>query len=724
MSSRGSRKVRLCLARASLFPPHLTLIFLLVGFAMSCGVETVESRQEYVPVSREHRGLDVSRDSSKKLALIVAIGDYARSSGWHDLSAENDLALIRSVLIRQGFSEQHIHAVHGKKVNKRRILDAFKNSLIKQAAPGDTVLFHYSGHGHRITDDNHDEIDGYDEVLVPYDAPRWPAADYKGDKHIRDDELNSLITALRARVGVDGDVFVSMDSCNSGTGIRGEGRGTSRVRGAIEPIGRPQRTPGRSLGPDSGSGFIDAESAARGGSADTVQDIAPYVVFSAAPYNMLAYETTDSNGEPIGSLTLALGSALSSASGNDTYRAIFQRVKTHMAARVRNVPQAEGDVDRELFGGKAVAQAPYFPVTQVHKTGTKVKLGAGNLVGLLPGTIVELYPAGTREPTTPSRLAKGEVESSCPMYAIVALDRAASPESLGEAWAFVTEPAFGDVKVRVQVDAQNHDWADKLARKLRTSKFVDIVSKSPDLRVQQTNNKVIVERARDALPLLEDASMSNPSLEQEIVERLEDFARNRYLRKLKLESPRFNVRFEVMPCELKCETDEFSTTASRCECVEDLRVVTKVSKGNPLTFSVGDGFRIRLTNTGPASAYVTILDLMPDGRIGLLWPPFGTPSDDTLLRKEQVFDIPSPYGIEPPVGTDIFKLFASREPIEELQHITSNWRRRGGPRGAPRGPLDKLFKDTLDLKRGGNPRILLGSVSTFSIPIQISEPAN
>ena len=78
------------------------------------------------------------------------------------------------------------------------------------------LVFHYSGHGQQITDDNGDEPDGYDETIVPYDAPMRAEAGYRGDKHLRDDELARKLLALRAKVGPTGNVVFAFDSCFSG----------------------------------------------------------------------------------------------------------------------------------------------------------------------------------------------------------------------------------------------------------------------------------------------------------------------------------------------------------------------------------------------------------------------------------------------------------------------------------------------------------------------------
>ena len=41
--------------------------------------------------------------------------------------------------------------------------------LIKGAKPGDSLFFHYSGHGSQVKDKDGDEIDGLDETILPVD---------------------------------------------------------------------------------------------------------------------------------------------------------------------------------------------------------------------------------------------------------------------------------------------------------------------------------------------------------------------------------------------------------------------------------------------------------------------------------------------------------------------------------------------------------------------------
>ena len=78
--------------------------------------------------------------------------------------------------------------------------------LAEGGAESDAVrLFHYSGHGSYVADQNGDEPDGRDECLVPYD--------YHSVGFITDDVLKILYD----RFPGGGNLTLVMDSCHSGT---------------------------------------------------------------------------------------------------------------------------------------------------------------------------------------------------------------------------------------------------------------------------------------------------------------------------------------------------------------------------------------------------------------------------------------------------------------------------------------------------------------------------
>lgn len=67
-------------------------------------------------------------------------------------------------------------------------------------------MFHYSGHGSRVRDCDGDELDGYDESLVP--------VDYQTEGKILDDEINATIVRPLPRGAT---LHAIIDTCFSGT---------------------------------------------------------------------------------------------------------------------------------------------------------------------------------------------------------------------------------------------------------------------------------------------------------------------------------------------------------------------------------------------------------------------------------------------------------------------------------------------------------------------------
>ncbi|KAB5526865.1 hypothetical protein DKX38_020712 [Salix brachista] len=78
--------------------------------------------------------------------------------------------------------------------------------LVQGCQPGDSLLFHYSGHGSRQRNYNGDEVDGYDETLCPLD--------FETQGMIVDDEINATIVRPLPQ-GVR--LHAIIDACHSGT---------------------------------------------------------------------------------------------------------------------------------------------------------------------------------------------------------------------------------------------------------------------------------------------------------------------------------------------------------------------------------------------------------------------------------------------------------------------------------------------------------------------------
>jgi uncharacterized caspase-like protein len=97
----------------------------------------------------------------------------------------------------------------------------------KASAPGDTVVFYFSGHGSQAPDASGDEGGGHDEILLPADAANWKGAIGAVENALVDDELQAWAQALMDR-GVK--VVGLIDACHSATGFRAiGGEGVARV---------------------------------------------------------------------------------------------------------------------------------------------------------------------------------------------------------------------------------------------------------------------------------------------------------------------------------------------------------------------------------------------------------------------------------------------------------------------------------------------------------------
>src|SRR5262249_45906865 len=129
---------------------------------------------------------------------------------------------------------------------RQRILDAM-TMLMRNSKKGDFAIVYMSGHGSYQPDQSdgpdRDEEDGVDEVFLPYDveisSPDGTATAIKNA--IIDDEFGKFSDAIRAK-GVD--LWFVLDSCFSGTGMRGLGQARAKFIDPADLGVRAERGPG------------------------------------------------------------------------------------------------------------------------------------------------------------------------------------------------------------------------------------------------------------------------------------------------------------------------------------------------------------------------------------------------------------------------------------------------------------------------------------------------
>jgi Caspase domain len=167
-------------------------------------------------LSLESQGLfdtkAVAQSTPRKLALLVGINNY--SNGIPQLQGcVNDVLLQKQLLTyRFGFFPQDILTLTDEQATRKGILQAFEEHLIKQAKPGDIVVFHFSGFGSQVIDADKDNSDGLVSSLLPADSK---ALSEQSSPNIIQDITGHTLWLLMAALKTENVTFV-FDTNSSG----------------------------------------------------------------------------------------------------------------------------------------------------------------------------------------------------------------------------------------------------------------------------------------------------------------------------------------------------------------------------------------------------------------------------------------------------------------------------------------------------------------------------
>lgn len=149
-------------------------------------------------------------------ALLIGISTYQEGTDWGKIHSHNDIVLLQRVLP----NTCKVTTLCDSEATYQGITHTI-GQFIQDTRPGEQVLLHFSGHGQQMLTNDPNEPDMLDEALIPYDAPMIRTSTYRGERHLVDNQLDSLITLLRAKAGNNGLVVVSLDACHSGDSNRG-----------------------------------------------------------------------------------------------------------------------------------------------------------------------------------------------------------------------------------------------------------------------------------------------------------------------------------------------------------------------------------------------------------------------------------------------------------------------------------------------------------------------
>lgn len=437
-----------------------------------------------------------------KFALLIGINEYD-DNGISDLSGtENDVVLMRDMLIDvyKFNKDKDIRELVSSKTSKtqkptkKNIEAAFREHLIKNAeefkkknpnSDGATIIFYYSGHGSFVPDqetekDGKDEyFDGYDETIVPMDAVKS-----KEDTDIRDDDLNAWFKELKKHTS---NITFVFDSCHSGTVTRGANNKSIKGR---EFAKKPQTRGDKQLNEtmDKEEGYVTISGSMPNElSQEDVMPILPKAGENANEKNpaqqwngyltyYLVKELRENRGVSINELMRSVSTAVNKKNKEQT-------------------PQVEGDIQRQFLGTKESRQKRSIPIQKIEKKSDKtiVTIGAGKIVGALPGGVVGFYKESAALPSGDTdRIEVGKIIKSLNFTSEVEVT---SADVTTKSKAVLATPFFTDQKRKVAVDTSGTDAAAQKLKNLITLLSNDAFFEPLEASVKVAANELKVEVA-------------------------------------------------------------------------------------------------------------------------------------------------------------------------------------------------------------------------------------
>lgn len=645
----------------------------------------------------------------RKRALLVGISRYpqASSNSWRPLNTHQDVVQLKEVLIEHGFAPNDVTILEDSDATAAGIRAAFRSHLIDPARPGDTLLFHFSGHGQQVPDESGDEIDGLDETLVPVNATNQRATE--GAKtNLRDDEigawLRALVDKLRGPDGkLRGSVTVTLDSCFSGTATRGDlverGHGWDESLDGPKPPMRDIARVAQLVGP--------------------MQDGQSEVQFLSA--TLSTQTAKERNG--MGVFSHALVQALRRADRQTTYRALLDDISYEMAqSGVRDqTPGFEGNADLILFRGEA---RPHERTTRVVDVdGDQLTLAAGEAHLVTVGSVYTLYRAGTDKLSDSIKLGEAEVVSVSPMQSALRLRPGAKiPQDatarLMMLRARVVETAhrYTDRPLRVRLTGVSAEL-EKALRAIPVLSTQGIAGTNYDVEVKAEKNALSLYRpeAKERFAKVDVGPAA--AARTDVLLRAE--WRWRSVMNLRAEGSAAQVKLRIVP--VQCPAG----SPPNGQLLTESAVVPKTE---PLRLRAGDCYQLELHNPTYNDLWTTVLQLAADGSIEPSFPhsrQFGV----HLIPHGKTVRIPTPYIYRVDVSPDrnqersAFKIIATTEPLDLSPLIQSAYQlsqvspENRGPAGSelirmveavpPKlGPLVRLLTDTALGERKGPMRPL------------------
>lgn len=631
--------------------------------------------------------------SQNKLAMIVAIGEYAPGSRIPPIASVNDVKYIKAALRKNGFLEKNIDTLINAKATKDAILQRLI-LLSEKAQKNDIIVLHFACHGQQIRDQKtiklgKDEDDGYDEALLPYDAKaKYNPTGYRGEKHLRDDDLFPKLMAIRMKIGPQGSLLVLLDACHSGTGTRSESFATSR--GMPDAFPDPENPLDSVINlPESElkESFFDIQS-------DSISNMV--VISGSSPHQENKQVVV--NKEELGSLSYSFYKAISELSAGNTYELLFEKIKATIQAFIPDqVPMIEGNINQLIFSGKYTAKENKTFIRVGYKGGAETEdsiftVDKGLMDNMAIGTVCKIYKAGSTVIYANAIIKKVENFKS-----IGVADKKLKRSDLYELKQ--EEESYGSLVAALKLKFDGPTTGTPVLEKqirefIKPYKFLSINDKA-DFQLEVKNGDAgktasLVDRNNKELwsaDLLNNDSLSAEDKKQ-FITGIKKALRVKYLR--------------TMP-----------NGGDLAQYISAAIIPAKEQNpANQIILEAGDAYSLSIRNKSNQNLYYTVLDIYPDNNVEVLYPYKGKEPSDYLVENNNVVIRKLAVSKGTPLGVEFLKIIVSKEPMD-LRSVFEKTTRRDEMRSF-QVVLDDLFNE----KQGtGGTRADVSSIKAEEIGI-------
>jgi hypothetical protein len=571
---------------------------------------------------------------TKKIALLVGINKYhwSNNTTFQNLNGSiNDVKAIQKILInRFGFLPTNIRTLTDGEATHDRIISEFRSFLVNRVDSGDIVVFYFSGHGSRISDDNGDEADQFDETLVPYDS-----RDSKGKIFdIRDDDIYKFLVELYQKGAY---IMLFIDSCHSGSAMR-IGRSNARARWIPTDLRKENR--------EREGGVVKYVGDGRNG---FLPDLPNYIAITATTDQSKAYEI-EKDGEFFGAFSLALLNALGNLPKDVSYRELMNSIRNQMQITMPSQkPQFEGDIYGKLFDGKLPVREYVLNASKVSER--KVAIDAGSIQNITEGSVFYLYKKGRAGGMESNNLLGKVIITK--VFADNAIgDLVESKGNFIEADAVEVEHNYEDMKIKIRFDHINNPSFMRISNAIKGMQVVQTVKQTGyyDLRIYTDNQMIIMENF-DGVEFVEGIYLSNPNAAEQIMERIQKRAKYQAIESLSNYKSRLNARINVV----QIETNQDGTYLEKPQ--------KKFTQNGEIIVHPGQRIFFEITNESPygQSFFVYIFYLGMDYKVQLIYPPLG--ATNNLLKNGQKVRTPSGIVGEKLNRRDIIKIIVTTKPV-------------------------------------------------------------